>query len=401
MINLRGEGQLAAIADVRAKGSTLSLIALMFAFTVGVISSAARPLWIGSVQELHGLSLSEGALVGALDLGCTAIAAIVTGLFARTRTRPSNVMLACGLNALGNIGCAFVSGLLPLAMLRIVCGLSAGYALPLATRAAALQPNPGKAFALQQFGLVIIVVGYFLGVSWLLNMLGSAVSFYLLALVSALAAIMAMFWPAPARAVEETEQDHGKVAVVPGRWSRSMIIFLAILLMYSAESMVFSNLQAVAKFFNVSIATLSTVLAFQSAFNVLAPMASARLAGKMLRLPLLAGSGALAFFLLIVCLTDRLGFIFGTIFLNWVLLFTLPFILSLLVVRDHTGRTASVGPAFTLLGAALGAFLGGVALQYFGLVVLGITASLSALFSLIILWPLAQGSWRLAINGPP
>ena len=74
------------------------------------------------------------------------------------------------------------------------------------------------------------------------------------------------------------------------------------------------------------------------------------------------------------------------------LLFLVPYQLGLLAFLDSTGRVAAAAPAFLTFGAAIGPFVGGVALGGFGMASLGWVAAIGFVIGTALFLPTARRS---------
>lgn len=369
-----------------ARATKLEWLPLILVAGLGYSSTPILPIWLATAIERFQLTPLQGSLLASLELGCIAFASIA----AATRLHASRLplVLAVALSVAGNLASFLATGPLVLAVARAVVGLSCGVALAEITRYAARAPNPHRVFSLQQLGLIAFAAAFFSSIVKAIAWAGPGAPFLYAQALGVLALVSLVWLPSPGGVpsanVAASPSDGGHSEALPrasagGGWLSAAVVmsFAAIVLFSSAQSSHWANIGAAAKNSGVSLEMLSQALAIGALLNFLAPVASGAMGLRWGRaVPLVLGCGGFGLScLLIGGNVGPMWFAAGAIGLNLFLLFLVPFLLSILAGLDASGRGAAAGPAFMMIGAAIGPAAGGLVLSAAGFATLGVVGA--------------------------
>lgn len=373
----------------------LEWLPLILVAGLGYSSTPILPIWLATAVERFQLTALQGNLLASLELGCIALASIATA--ARLPASRLPLLLAVILSIAGSIASFLAANPVALTAARAVVGLSCGVALAEISRYAARAANPHRVFSLQQLGLIVFAAAFFSTIVMAMARAGPGAPFLYSAALGVLA-LVSLAWLSSPTGVPGADVDAGSAAAMAdtaqlrgttgsGWLSTSVIMcFAAIVLLASAQSSHWANIGAAAKAYGVSLEKLSQALAIGAFLNFLAPAVSSVIGLRLGRaLPLAVGCTGLGLSCLLV--TTNVGptwFAAGSIGLNLFLLFLIPFLLSFLAMLDSSGRGAAAGPAFMMIGAAIGPAAGGVVLSAAGFVALGMAGALTVGCALVL-----------------
>lgn len=384
-----------------ARATKLGWLPLILVAGLGYSSTPILPIWLATAIERFQLTPLQGSLLASLELGCIAIASIA----AATRPHASRLPLLCAvvLSLAGNFASFLATDPLVLTAARALVGLSCGVALAEITRYAARAPNPHRVFSLQQLGLIAFAAAFFSSIVKAIAWAGPGAPFLYSSALGVLALVSLAWLPSSGVAGANvaagpstgTNSEAQPRASTKGGWVSAGVVmsFAAIVLFASAQSSHWANIGAAAKDSEVSLEMLSQALAIGALLNFLAPVASGAIGFRWGRaVPLVLGCGGLG--LSCVLITWNVGpmwFAAGAIGLNLFLLFLVPFLLSFLAELDASGRGAAAGPAFMMIGAAIGPAAGGFVLSAAGFPTLGAAGAVAAGCALVLALMAALG----------
>lgn len=372
---------------------------LVVVSTLGLCSVPTLPIWLAQATERFQLTALHSGVLASIELACVAVASMVwAGLSASLRSRAGLILaLAIVSSVIGNLGSFLADTPFSLAASRVLVGLAYGLALSEITRRAAQLPDPHRIFAVQQFGLVLFTVIYFPTVPRVIAAFGPSSPFLFNAALGVCALAAVLWAPSPAED-PRSEVIPSQSATLPVQTATTAVAlaFAAIGLSFMAQGSLWTYITMAAANSGLGIEDLGKILAVGAVLNVIAPLAAGRLGLRLGRaVPLLMGYASLGFSIALVAFGfGPIWFAVGAVGLSMSLLFLIPFLLGTLAGLDASGRSASAGPAFFMIGGAIGPILGGVAIGIGGFALLGAIGALATACAFGL--ALAAGSRTLA-----
>lgn len=371
----------------------LEWLPLILVSTLGFSGTPSLPVWLAGANEQFDLTAFQSGMLASLELGCVASASIASAALSLSSRNRVVLVLAVVLSIAGNLGSFLAADALTLTATRVVVGTSYGLMLADITRRTAQMPDSHRIFAIQQFGLVSFASVFFSTTPMAITSFGPSSPFLYNIALGALALASIMWLSSPTNASDAGGSVAGSAASPGPRASAAVALALvAIALSFMAQASVWTYIAAAAENSGLRLEALARILAIGAIINVLAPIPAERMGLRWGRAaPLLLGYVGLALSILMVAL--GLGpswFTAGAIGLNLFLLFLVPFLLGLLAGLDASGRSASAGPAFFMIGGAIGPAVGGLVIGVAGFAMLGAIGAMAVACALAL--ALAAGS---------
>lgn len=362
-----------------SKPETAAFVSLS---TLGYSGSMTVPIWLHPTLERFDISVVQGGLLASLELGCIALAAIVTAACPSSGKVFGRLMSALVISLVANVVVATTGQLAIFVGALALLGLSYGVLLAETTRSAARSDNSQRLFFLQQFGLISFAVIFFTSSPKAVAVIGAGAPFMYGVVLAAISLPLARLLPMPEITVGATTSlaSHHRMALG--------MTFLAVVIAFLIQNAIFANIALAAAGANISFEALGNILAAGAIANILAPVAGIRVGLKWGRtLPIVVGYCGLA--LSVLLLTSQRGvavFTIGAIGLNLFLLFLYPYLKGLMARLDPSGRGAAAGPAFLMIGSAIGPALGGMIIsgtdnKFF---LLGVLCALAAAVAIVL-----------------
>ncbi|MDQ0137651.1 putative MFS family arabinose efflux permease [Neorhizobium galegae] len=352
-------------------------VALVIAHCAGMLDLTALPVWVGALVERFEFSPQQaGGIVTLFLLG-----AVAASLFVAPRLNRINQKLAStagyGIAALAFFVASTQSGLVPLAALHLVAGLSVGTGLSMVHGAIGKSENPHRLFAVA--GIAIGLLGIvLLGVlPQLMIDFGRQILFQVFGFFMAVACVFcALLFVNPKRG-----EAHGSAPFGRAIW----FTIFGISAMTFNQAMVFSFVEVIGKLRGFSAEGVLGVLIALGVVNFLIPSPLAAILQKRLAAETVVriGPAVQAVFAMIV--TSATAFSLWApvaAFFVAIQIFTHTFAFGLLARLDRTGRAVAATPAMLMIGAALGPIVGGALGQNFGFGALGAAGVAVAILSI-------------------
>jgi len=367
-----------------ARNNWLSGIPLSLPYALGFLSSTIMPVWVSSMAQRHSLSLATVGFIASLELACVALASILSASLLDTRATRRPIALAIIISILANVLAAGAPTAVLFTLARAIAGLTHGFILSDITRRAAQIANPQRLFAAQLFAIVACAIVFFANAPLLLRLLGAGAPFMFLAAGGVLS-LASLIWLESPQADQQSRPKLQPQSLAP---RISIILSLAgVSLPFCVQASLWAYLTSAAEHAGLPLASLATVLAIGAGANLLAPITSDRLNGRVASgTPLFIGFIGLALSaFLIGGQSSPVWFAVGVIGLPFFNILLGPFLMGALVKLDGSGKVAAAGQAFFMGGLALGPTLGGLVWSQGGVTALawfGVCVAVLALFLL-------------------
>ena len=360
------------------------IAAVLGASAIGLSASNCMPLLLGAIVEAFSVRPWEAGLVGSVELGGVALAALLLAPWVR---RVPRVRIALA-GALVATGAQFLSALAEsyavLLWMRGLAGVAEGTALAAGMSAVATSPDPDRLYA-----RVAVLGG--LGAGALLALLplaiapwGYAGGYAALALIYLVASPLLLWLPdAPATAPG--------LRGIAGRSAGYRILF-GIGILAVGQGGLWAFAERIGSSLAIETNTIGRILGAAALFGLLGAATSAALGTRMGRArPLVVGLCALGIGTLGLAHASSASSYAGFA-LTWMLafLFTLPYVMGSAAALDAGGRWVAAATGASTIGTALGPVLAGILATRFGYPALGWFALGCTAFAIAGIVPVAR-----------
>ncbi|HEY1392303.1 MAG TPA: MFS transporter [Methylibium sp.] len=342
--------------------SVLGRGVLMAAHCAGMIDLVTLPVWVGTLISSYRFDAQQaGALVTLFLAGAVVASLFFAPRFHRLRGRMA-APLGYGLAALAFVLVSLTQDFALMAALHALAGLATGCGLSFTHGTIGRSANPHRLFALAGLALGVFAIAMLGGLPALVAAVGGAAMFRVFALVMAVAAVLsALAFPTPHEAQAEAAGPGGRLSAA------AWLVMAGVSCMALVQAMLFSFVERIgAERFGIQAVT-SMLIAL--GFVTLLPAPLAALLQKSLPPHRVLLAGPVAQALVAVGIAQSLLFApyaVAAILLPCVMIFTHTFAFGALARLDLTGRAVAATPAMTMVGAAVGPFLGGTLVKFGG-----------------------------------
>ena len=345
-------------------------IALVIGHFSGMLDLIALPVWVGALVERFGFSPQQaGGVVTLFLVGAVGASIVVAPRFNRLNQK------LCASLAFASASAAFFlasreTGLVQLAILHLIAGISVGTALSMVHGTIGLAVNPHRLFAMAGIALGLFAIVLLAGIPQLLIAYGGAVLFQVFAAIMAIAALScALLFRNPVPSSETR-----KVPFSRATW----FTILGISIMTFNQAMVFSFVEVIGKGRGFSPDSVLAVLIALGFVNFVLPSPLAAFLQNRISATTVTQIGPIVQIILAIGVTSVAIFpVWATaaaMFVS-VQIFTHNFAFGRLASLDPTGRAVAATPAMLMVGAAFGPIAGGALGENFGFGALGVAAA--------------------------
>jgi predicted MFS family arabinose efflux permease len=354
--------------------SALGRGVLMVAHCAGMIDLVTLPVWVGTlIAHYHFDPQRAGALATLFLAGAVTASLFFAPRFQRIMGRvaaPAGYGAAAVAFALMSVMQDFAA----MALLHALAGFSAGCGLSFTHGTIGRSANPHRLFAMAGLALGVFAILMLGGLPALTASFGGAALFQVFAAVMAVTAVVAaLAFPVPhAREAGPMAQAER----LPGQVWRAMA---GVSCMALVQAMLFSFVERIAAERFGPESTTAMLIAMGLVTLLPAPLAA--LLEKRLAPHLVVMAGPLAQVAVAFGITRSAAFepyAVAAILLPCVMIFSHTFAFGLIARLDRTGRAVAATPAMTMIGAAVGPFLGGTLVKSAGYGSLAIAACVVA-----------------------
>ena len=326
------------------------LLRLALANSTGFSATTAVPLWIGLIAPLLGVASSWPSVIASLQLACAAAGNIGASMALRRHPAEKIAVVAALISSAGSLLAA-----IPLASsFAVGCainGAALGVLLSATNRIVATTEAVHEGYSLLMVVEVMFAASFYIVMPLVIRQFGLASLFLMLMLLGlTVAALM--------RGLSASASQPRNVCAAdnPGSSGRAMLMLLAFAIFFSGQSAVWSRVLSIGALLGLDAVQVGRVMALSVLTGLLGAML-AKLIGERFGItkPLLASCALLGAVLLInVHTTSTLLFAVSATCIMLLTMFTVPYVFTSLARLDRSGRWASAGPAFLLIGTAIG-----------------------------------------------
>lgn len=360
------------------KYGAAGVIALVIGHFSGMLDLVALPVWVGALVERFGFSPQQaGALATLFLIGAVAASAIVAPRFNDMNQKVASA-IGFAVAAVAFLLASTQSGFIPLAILHIVAGMSAGVALSMVHGTMGLDANPHRLFAMAGIVLGLLAIVLMAAIPQLLIIYGGPVLFHVFGGIMLIAALSsALLFSNPTRNLHYQKTPFSRAT-----W----FTIFGISLMTFNQAMVFSFVEVIGKSRGFSADNVLAVLIALGFVNFILPSPSAALLQNRVSATLVTQIGPAVQAVLAIIVTSATALHIwapaAAVFVS-VQIFTHNFAFGRLAKLDPTGRAVAATPAMLMVGAAFGPIVGGALGQNLGYSALGIAAIVVGVISIV------------------
>ena len=370
-------------AEGRIELDTSTSIVLVVVTCTAFTSQMAVPLWVGAIIDSYGFSAETAGTIAAVEFTTVALASYAVA----PRIHQLSVRMLCtiglGLLIAAN-GCAtLLDSVGPFVVCRAIAGVGKGLVISAAFGLAGRTAAPARSFALLNGGYALLSALTYLVVPFAITSHGAAGAFASLCVATVLGACLLPWIP--------TARSDGRQVAQPtidGHTSNTggLLALVALVLLVAGSSIIWTFIERLGIRTGLSITEIGMILSGAAFITLIGPALAHVLDTRAgYRLPVLLGVGVkTALAAVLGTVNSAVVFIIAVPLFNLSMLFAVPYLQALMSVADPKGRYAAAAGATMTLGAALGAYLGGVTVTYLGLGNVG-TVAVAVLLVVIVL----------------
>jgi predicted MFS family arabinose efflux permease len=339
--------------------SPLGRAVLVAAHCAGMIDLVTLPVWVGTLISQYRFDAQQaGALATLFLAGAVSASLFFAPRFHRMAGRAA-AALGFGAAALAFFGASLAHGFMPMALLHALAGMAAGSGLSFTHGTMGRSANPHRLFALAGLGLGVFALLMLGGLPALVSATGGAAMFRVFAAVMAVAAVLsALAFPVPQ---EQSPEPARLTSQRPAPLSLAVWRAMAgVACMALVQAMLFSFVERIGaeRFGAQAVAAMLVALGLVTLFP--APLAGAL--QRVLAPQRVVIAGPVAQVAVAFGITHGVAFApfaVAAVLLPCIMIFTHTFAFGLIARLDASGRAVAATPAMTMVGAAVGPFLGG------------------------------------------
>ncbi|MEJ8567966.1 MFS transporter [Elongatibacter sediminis] len=373
--------QAAGRINLDTRTSIMLVLVACTAFT----SQMAVPLWVGAVIDSFGFSAETAGTIAAVEFTTVAIASYTVAL----RIHRFNVRTLCGIGFTLLITANAVSSVLDsaatLTAVRAVAGIGKGLVISAAFGLAGRSTSPARSFALLNGGYTLFAAVTFFVVPFAIERYGAAGVWLSLCFATVVGACFVPWMPsAKSKDGAETKEETASSGTTSGL--SGLLALLALVVLVGGSSAIWTFIERIGLRTGLSLTDIGMILSAAAVITVSGPALAHALDTRLgYRIPIIAGVGVkIVIAGILGTVTSAVVFIATVPFFNAAMLLAVPYLQALMSLADPKGRFAAAAGASMTLGAALGAYVGGVTVTQFGLDQVG-TAAIAMLLLVIVL----------------
>jgi predicted MFS family arabinose efflux permease len=369
-----------------------ALMAMISCHVMGLFFLPMMPLLLGSLAESFSLNPMDLGVLGSLQLGCTALGALLlTRLGTRWNCRKI-ILLAVVVELLVNVACMATGSITTIIALRGLSGLAQGMLLAGASGGAAISGRIERLFVLYNVALAVFaVLGVLMG-SRLIELYGHSAGFMLFAVVDLLGLVL-IFRGLPTFRIEPHTEKSEPSATSP---KVSLRPLLALVLFGAALAGTQTFIGRLGDWHGGSVRSVGEALAAGWCLAIITPFLVLPLVRRWgAVIPLVCTYFLVAAIALIISQAESLWlFLIAAALFVPAALFVEPLQFGILGASDPSGRLAALGPAAISVGSFLGPVLAGYVVGVWGQRSIGILAGFFLFLSIVALLPLAVSTYQ-------
>ncbi len=361
---------------------TRTSILLVLVACTAFSSQMAVPLWVGSVIDSFGFSAETAGTIAAVEFTTVAIASYTVAL----RIHAFSVRRLCAVGftllILANGASVWLDDAGALTAVRAIAGAGKGLVISASFGLAGRSTSPARAFALLNGGYTLFAAITLFGLPFAIQAAGAAGVWATLCLITVLGMCVVPWIPSARSAGDEAPQVATESARTSGL--SGLLALLALVVLVGGGSAVWTFVERIGLRTGLSITDVGLILSIAAIITVSGPVLAHALDTRAgYRLPIIVGVGLkLVIAGILGAVTSAVVFIAVVPFFNAAMLLAVPYLQALMSLADSKGRFAAAAGASMTLGAALGAYVGGVTVTQAGLESIGIVAM--AMLALVI-----------------
>ncbi len=368
--------------------SRQTMVALVVAMIVCEIEMLIIPLILSGISDMYQLNEGMAGLITSCHTGAFAVSTLVLAPYINRLNRKSVSFFGVMLIALGSLGTMAGMNIILLAICRVLAGMGEGMIAAIAFSAAAESTNSHRTFSIMYFFAIASSIAGFFGVSYISANFGPEWMFAYVT-VAALAGLPFILGIPDT----DTGETYNQSSIRDIISFSNIVILLSYLLFYVGVLAVWFYIERIGRQIGLTTDTIGQFLGIAAFIGLSGPVLSNWYGtSKGITLPLAAGYITCGVGCLVICYTASSTVYYGNIIMvNIVLMFTVPYIMSLLAEQDKAGRLTVVGRGIGAIAHFIApALAGGILLLEFGYAGIGWMAFGIIITGILMLLPIAR-----------
>jgi predicted MFS family arabinose efflux permease len=367
---------------------TSLLISVIAGFTIATLTANLLPMLIGSLD----FGPERAGLIGAIDLGGTAIAAIIVAPFVHRIPLRSFAMLASAVLLAAQLGSIVTDDYFGLMAIRGLAGFAAGIVHASVSAALARVRDPERAYAKMLIGGVVPMALIMAAVPFAIERWGVMGAFGTMAFVVVVALPLLKSIPVDpsvAKSAPTGLESSDHPVLLRGS---SLMMLAANFLIVAGFGGLWGFAEQIGLGTGLTREQFGVLVGGTTIIGISGPMLAAWLGTRFGRtLPLVGAvivSGILA--AAMTNSTHPVEFIVIELFWSGLWVFSAPYALGAAATLDPTGRLVAALGGVGMIGMAVGPAIGGWVLSLSDMTTLGLTILATAIVAVLLLFPIVR-----------
>lgn len=366
-MNHQSEGTLAF-----ARSNSRLLLGVFAAFLLGNLTHSLSPLMIGSLVNTLGYTKGAAGYIVSAEFIGIALAALAVGPRVRRISKRNTAIMGCVVAICLHVVCVFVDSYNLLLVLRFFAGFFAGIGLAAGSAAVASSIEPDRIFAIVKMSNALVMAAMVICAGWIIGEIGISGGWATLAGFSVLLLPFLLVLPHKTKD-DKPEELVVKKGAMPNPIQGTMAV-TGLIIWLSGSGFCFVYNSFIAEQSGFDMQNFSVLLAVGKIIGMCGGLTAAIIGIRHGRsFPLIIGISINAVTWLIITMYSSPVIYSVGLALNYIsYYFVLPYVLGTSASMDSNGSWAAVASTTLLASLAISPIVGGLLVDNFGLVGLGI-----------------------------
>lgn len=355
-----------------ARGNSRLLIGAFAAFLLGNLTHSLSPLMVGALVNTLGYTKGAAGYIVSAEFIGIALAALAIGPRVRRISKRNAAIMGCVVAILLHVVCVFVDSYNLLLVLRFFAGFFAGIGLAAGSASVASSLEPDRIFALVKMGNALVMAAMVVCAGWVIGEVGIAGGWATLAGFSILLLPLLLVLPHKLKD-DKSEELVAQKSAMPNPLQGTMAV-TGLIIWLSGSGFCFVYNSFIAEQSGFDMQNFSILLAVGKIIGMTGGLAAAIIGIRHGRsYPLIIGISINAITWLIITIYSSPIIYSVGLALNYIsYFFVLPYVLGTSASVDSNGSWAAVASTTLLASLAISPIVGGLLVDNFGLIGLGV-----------------------------
>jgi predicted MFS family arabinose efflux permease len=366
-MNNQSEGALAF-----ARENSRLLLGVFAAFLLGNLTHSLSPLMVGALVNTLGYTKGAAGYIVSAEFIGIALAALAVGPRVRRISKRNAAIMGCVIAICLHIVCIFVDSYNALLVLRFLAGFFAGIGLAAGSAAVASSIEPDRIFALVKMSNALVMAAMVICAGWIIGEIGMSGGWITLAGFSLLLLPFLLVLPHKTKE-EKSEELVVEKSAMPNPVQGTMAV-TGLIIWLSGSGFCFVYNSFIAEQSGFDMQNFSVLLAVGKIIGMAGGLTAAIIGIRHGRsFPLIIGISINAVTWLIITMYSSPVIYSVGLALNYIsYFFVLPYVLGTSASVDSNGSWAAVASTTLLASLAISPIVGGLLVDHYGLVGLGV-----------------------------